>query len=443
MSLSQLTSIFLIIILSINQAVVKFTFKDRLTIWLYKSNIFRITTLPNSSISEPQLNSLIVPYQPSDSIPYNKSESANDPSITIIQTEDIYIQVDTNTLQVSFFDPQNTRNNQVLFQESTKSFIPITDPVSNLAIYKTRQEWTLKENTGIYGFGMYQSGVYNLRDTTIRCVQFNTEICIPYLVTNQFYGILWDNNYGITTLNSQNTNITTWDITPNASVNDYNMTTTFVANGDQSGYYTFFIDFNSPYDFGAYYENDTAATVYFWKFFVKLPNSNEFILHEFFGPAMLEMPSSMAVKGIYLKKNDKIDIIVNLQNITKVPDIYYRAPSNKMDIQSLEAQFIDYYYIYSPSSAANRFDKLMSSYRILTGGKVGLFSLNVYGFWQCQNRYHNQSELLTNAAEYRSRNIPIDNIVQDFKYWGSFDHWVLLYSAFSIRTETYFTNLNK
>lgn len=40
-----------------------------------------------------------------------------------------------------------------------------------------------------------------------------------------------------------------------------------------------------------------------------------------------------------------------------------------------------------------------------------------FWFWQCRERYHNQQELLENAAEYRKRGIPVDNIVQDWNYW--------------------------
>ena len=39
------------------------------------------------------------------------------------------------------------------------------------------------------------------------------------------------------------------------------------------------------------------------------------------------------------------------------------------------------------------------------------------GFWQSRERYHTQDELLTTLAEFRERDIPIDNIVQDWSYW--------------------------
>ena len=46
-----------------------------------------------------------------------------------------------------------------------------------------------------------------------------------------------------------------------------------------------------------------------------------------------------------------------------------------------------------------------------------MFAKSAYGFWQCRERYHNQAELLENAREMRKREIPFDNIVQDWFYW--------------------------
>ena len=44
------------------------------------------------------------------------------------------------------------------------------------------------------------------------------------------------------------------------------------------------------------------------------------------------------------------------------------------------------------------------------------------GFWQSRERYGTQDELVETLAELRRRNIPVDNIVQDWHYWKS-DQW--------------------
>jgi len=39
------------------------------------------------------------------------------------------------------------------------------------------------------------------------------------------------------------------------------------------------------------------------------------------------------------------------------------------------------------------------------------------GFWQCKNRYRNQSELLDIAQGYLDRSLPISVIVVDYLHW--------------------------
>ena len=45
-----------------------------------------------------------------------------------------------------------------------------------------------------------------------------------------------------------------------------------------------------------------------------------------------------------------------------------------------------------------------------------------YGFWQSRERYKTQDEIVGILAEFRRRQIPIDNIVQDWFYWEE-DQW--------------------
>lgn len=47
----------------------------------------------------------------------------------------------------------------------------------------------------------------------------------------------------------------------------------------------------------------------------------------------------------------------------------------------------------------------------------------MYGFWQSKERYKSFDELKAVVKEYRKRGIPLDNIVQDWEYWGDKPHW--------------------
>ncbi len=81
-------------------------------------------------------------------------------------------------------------------------------------------------------------------------------------------------------------------------------------------------------------------------------------------------------------------------------------------LSSEVADAMDYYFIYGPE-----FDSIIAAYRELTG-PAPLFGKWAYGYWQCKNRYASQQELLDIAGKYRSLQIPLDNIVQDWFWWN-------------------------
>jgi alpha-D-xyloside xylohydrolase len=85
--------------------------------------------------------------------------------------------------------------------------------------------------------------------------------------------------------------------------------------------------------------------------------------------------------------------------------------SPTFSLSSESADNIDYYFIYGPEP-----DQIISSYRKLTGD-APMFGKWAFGFWQCKERYKSQQELIGVVGEYRKRNIPIDGIIQDWRYW--------------------------
>jgi len=72
---------------------------------------------------------------------------------------------------------------------------------------------------------------------------------------------------------------------------------------------------------------------------------------------------------------------------------------------------IDYYFIYGPTPADS-----MRHYRALTG-EAPLMPEWLLGFWQSKERYRTQDEVLGVAQKYRELKVPIDGIVQDWRYW--------------------------
>ncbi len=84
----------------------------------------------------------------------------------------------------------------------------------------------------------------------------------------------------------------------------------------------------------------------------------------------------------------------------------------ELNLESMAAPQIDYYILYGP-----QMDSIIHLYRSMTG-HVPLFPEWAYGFIQSKDRYKTQAEILSVAAEYRARHIPLDAIVQDWFWWN-------------------------
>lgn len=58
----------------------------------------------------------------------------------------------------------------------------------------TRATFRVKESTQFYGLGQQQKGVVGYKGMKVEVKHDNTTIAIPFVLTNDGYGILWDNN---------------------------------------------------------------------------------------------------------------------------------------------------------------------------------------------------------------------------------------------------------
>ena len=88
----------------------------------------------------------------------------------------------------------------------------------------------------------------------------------------------------------------------------------------------------------------------------------------------------------------------------------------KLSIWSEMAKDMDYYFI-----AGQNADDVISGYRTLTG-RAPVYPKWALGFWQSRERYKTSQEIVDNLTEFRKRQIPCDNIVQDWNYWPE-DQW--------------------
>ncbi|MGD0876677.1 MAG: TIM-barrel domain-containing protein [Anaerolineales bacterium] len=77
---------------------------------------------------------------------------------------------------------------------------------------------------------------------------------------------------------------------------------------------------------------------------------------------------------------------------------------------------MDFYFVYGPE-----FDSIVAGIRRLTG-KVPMLPKWMFGYLQSKEAYLSQAELIDVVKEYRTRRLPLDGIVQDWRSWTG-DLW--------------------
>jgi alpha-D-xyloside xylohydrolase len=100
---------------------------------------------------------------------------------------------------------------------------------------------------------------------------------------------------------------------------------------------------------------------------------------------------------------------------------FFTDDSSETSLWSEVASSINYYFIYGKTM-----DSVIAGYRNLTG-QAPMYGKWAYGYWQSKEHYANRDELLSVVSKYRKLQIPIDNIIQDWDYWGGSENWGQLF----------------
>ncbi len=109
-------------------------------------------------------------------------------------------------------------------------------------------------------------------------------------------------------------------------------------------------------------------------------------------------------------------VLLSTRNYVLYWDNYSKTIfSEKHGIASFDSEIgdgVNYYFIYGKDMS-----DAVAEFRYLTG-EVPMQPKSAFGFWMSKERYKSFDELTGVVAEYRKRHIPLDNIVQDWQYWG-------------------------
>ncbi len=417
-------------------------------------NIIRVQATSESQLPEKQ--SLIIVKQTA-----KPKFEVVDGQLVRVKAANIEARVDKQTGQVLFYDA--TGKKIIGEAEQGKTFKPFRVPDREIGvdIDKVPEEqrnglsWRLlfDGNPGnLYGLGQHQSEELNMYGKNEDLFQYNTKVSVPFVLSSNNYGVLWDAySYGRF-----------------GNPDDYQQLNRIFklydkkgAEGHLTGTYT---DQNGKtlvrQEDSLYYEFDTpekselalqtepggiknlpkgfnlnGATVVYEGFiepattsafnfilyyagYIKVYIGGEEVVPERWRTAW--NPNSYKFQKM-LFKGRRYQLRIEWKPDGGVSYCGLRASvkgrqQDRLSIWTEMAKDMDYYFI-----AGQNADEIIAGYRTLTG-KAPVYPKWVLGFWQSRERYKTSDEIVGTLSEFRKRQIPIDNIVQDWNYWVE-DQW--------------------
>lgn len=402
--------------------------KHRVRLQVVNDRIIRISASPEDEFSTAE-SLITVPH-----LAYSaKFEVSEDARYVILSTDALDAKVNKKSGEVAFYD----KNGNVILRENEgggKTFTPIE--VEGTKGYTLRQVFESPDDEAFFGLGQHQSDEFNYKGRNESLFQYNTKVSIPFIVSNRNYGILWDNyslsKFGDPRDYAQLDQFKLFDKNGEEGV----LTATYT--NEQTGntierqestinYENLTLIKNFPKEFslnGAQvtWEGEIeAAEDGIHRFHLRYAGyttihmNNEEVVKERWRTAWnpndykfsLNMKAGVRVPLKIEWKPDGDVSYISLKALDPVPE----EEQNKLSLWSEMGNEIDYYFIYGDDM-----DEVISGYRTVTG-KSQVMPKWAMGYWQSRERYKTQDELLSTLAEFRRREIPIDNIVQDWFYW--------------------------
>lgn len=375
--------------------------------------------------------------------------NANNPQFTVTEKKGV-VEVATSRIKAMI----NEKNGQVKFydhngkellveNQNGRTFTPrVTDGVKG---YSVRQTWeSLNPDEGIYGLGQHQANEFNYKDKNEELFQYNTKVSVPFVVSTDNYGLLWD-SYSLCRWGNPNDYSQLGEVFKlfNKEGKEGTLTGTYI---DKEGktmvrqepkiYFENLIRgdlahvINLPQDF------DYAGSNVTYEGYIEPSETGlyKFIMY-YSGYQTIYIDGKKVVDTRWRTawNPNSYKFQVNLQAGKKVPVKIEWEPNGAVAYCGLRVyapvkdgeqlswwgqmqDMIDYYFIYGKDM-----DDIIAGYRTLTG-KAPIMPNWAMGYWQSREKYNTRGEVLGTVSEFRKRNIPIDNVVIDWLHWKQ-DSW--------------------
>lgn len=296
--------------------------------------------------------------------------------------------------------------------------------------YHAEQRFAMSPGEAYYGLGSFQQGAFNYAGQTVTIQQVNMLAGNPMPASSKGYGILWDNasktvvDMGDVSVPLGNDRLLDKDRKPGGLTGEYYDGEDFKELKATRVDPVVDFDWTSAPPLGLPKEHYSVR----WTGYVKTARAGEYtFLTDTDDGARLWVdgkklfddwtakPLATNSGRIRLPAGALVPIKLEyFQNVgSAICRLRWRTPGvgGPLKWWSDVADQIDYYFMYGPE-----LDTVVAEYREATG-RAPMYGKWAYGLWQCKERYKTQQELLDIADGYRSRNIPLDNVVQDWFYW--------------------------
>lgn len=360
-------------------------------------------------------------------------EVSEDSLFVILSTAALDAKVNKESGEVAFYD----KNGIAILRENEgggKSFTPIE--VEGTKGYTLRQLFESPDEEAFYGLGQHQSDEFNYKSRNESLFQYNTKVSVPFFVSNRNYGILWD-NYSLSKFGDPR-DYAQLDQFRLYGTNGEEGVLTATYTNEQTGntierqestvnYEDMALIKNFPEGFSL---NGAKVT---WEGEIEAASDGIHRFHlRYAGYTTIRMNNIEVVEerwrtawnpndykfSLEMKAGERVPLTIDWEpdgdlsyiSLKALDPVPYKEQS-KLSLWSEMGYGIDYYFIYGDDM-----DEVISGYRTVTG-KSQVMPKWAMGYWQSRERYNTQDELLSTLAEFRKREIPIDNIVQDWFYW--------------------------
>jgi len=367
------------------------------------------------------------------------------PGPIVLSTPRLSAFVDRASGAISFQDASG----KVLLQEPQgggKRMDPVQ--VKGQPFYQTEQTFLSPGEESLYGLGGFWHGFLDHKGDMVQLVQTNPCDVSPFLLSSQGYAMLWDNGSRGEFRACREPVLVPASafVLPDGS--GPGLASTLYAEGGQAhaaNGVASHIDFSwsrKKPAIAGYLSGRFYAT---WKGKLKITVAGDyfFLLRSANLGARLAIDRKLAIEN-WIAHDDTFDTghVTLTAGEHEVQIEFYGDPERDSDLQlkwvppgppaarytwaAEAAEAIDYYVFRAETP-----DAAIAGYRRLTG-TAPLFPLSSYGLWHSQASWegnpgpggkrldqipNTQANMIAVAAEYRRRKIPVDNIVQDFKYW--------------------------